>query len=62
MTKIIVIVMIFFVIIIVLGSLKLMGESRTVKEKCRPTDFYSIGDKGHRNRIYDCTGVNLEKE
>jgi len=35
-----------------------VSEASEVRSQCEDTDLYVIGDKGHRNRVYDCSGVN----
>lgn len=31
-------------------------EPQEVKNNCKETNYFVIGDKGHVNRIYDCEG------
>ena len=45
--------------LIVVGMIRLQQESFIVTDKCSLTNLYVIGDKGHRNRVYDCSGINL---
>lgn len=53
------IVVLFLTYVIISAGNKMHNESDVVRDKCTKTDYYVIGDKGHRNRIYDCTGVQL---
>ena len=52
-------VIVGFIFGVVRGSIIMQEQSSIVKNDCAPTDLYVIGDKGHRNRIYDCTDVEL---
>lgn len=60
MPKIVIIALIGMLILIGLAMKKQHEESVQMRTECEPTDLYVIGDKGHRNRIYDCSGVDLD--
>ena len=44
---------------IIRGGMIMHKENSAMHNKCIKTDLYVIGDKGHRNRIYDCSDVEL---
>lgn len=50
---------VIFVVGAIIGGGRMISASSNVRENCKPTDFYVIGDKGHTNRVYDCTSYEL---
>ncbi len=48
-----------FIFFIIKGGARMHSESKTLKSECNATQYYTIGDKGHLNQIYDCTGVDF---
>lgn len=58
---------IFYIIIallvigVFLGILGGNKDYRNVTENCIKTEMFVFGNKGHRTRVYDCTGVQLQQ-
>lgn len=44
---------------VVLGSIRGHEDKQNVLAKCPETELFVFGNKGHRTRVYDCTGVEL---
>jgi hypothetical protein len=58
MGKLILGVVVLLFIIILAGGYKQVTKVKAL-ERCSLTDLYVIGDRGHRNRIYDCSGIDI---
>ncbi len=43
--------------LIFFGMPKMHRQKMEVYNNCKKTELFVIGYKGHRNRIYDCTGI-----
>ena len=52
-------VVIVAVIGVALGIQRGNVEYRNVTENCIKTEMFVFGNKGHRTRVYDCTGVDI---
>ncbi len=47
-------IFIVFVSAIINGGASMVERSNKLTAECNQTNYFTIGDKGHLNRIYEC--------
>ena len=51
---IIAVIVLVFLTLIIKGGGKMQSDRNTMRTECNATNYYTVGDKGHLNRIYEC--------